>query len=72
MNGRASRERTRVASLRGSSDNAYDTEDRSDSGLTGCPKDNSCARFRGEGGVESYLAKKSVISEDEGLGARRW
>lgn len=71
MNGRASRERTRVASLRGISANAYDTESSTDSLVNGRPKESNSERLIGRGGEVAYLDKSCATSLHVGCGGRR-
>ena len=71
MNGSASRDRTRVASLRGISANAYDTESSADSSVSGRPKESNSERLIGRGGEVAYLDKSCATSWDVGCGGRR-
>ena len=71
MNGNASSERTRVARRRGISESAYETEERTDKGVSGRPKERRVERLRGRGGEEACWERSCITSGEVGSGARR-
>ncbi len=70
MNGRASRERIRVANRRGISAWAYDTEVSTDSAVRGRPVARRVPSVRGRGGCCAKVAKRWATSGGAGSGVR--